>query len=115
MAKLNDPCDVVMGDGNSDAAQTAKQSRRRLRRRKKSAQEQEPADEVLALTDADVVEPEPATGKSSRRSLRAHTSASRSPPPVADRTTAAVGASAVKTTLSPPQEAVLTGESLLKT
>ena len=70
---------------------------------------------MLALTDADVVEPEPATGKSSRRSLRAHTSASRSPPPVADRTAAAVGASAVKTTLSPPQAAVLTGGSLPST
>ena len=39
MAKPNDPCDVVMGDGNSNAAQTAKQIGRRRRRHKKSVQE----------------------------------------------------------------------------
>ena len=86
-AKPNDPGDVVMGNGNSDGAQTAPssgtQSRRRRRRRKKTATVGEPPEEVLALTDTADVEPEPglASSSSSRRSLRAHTSTSRSPPP----------------------------------
>ena len=80
MARPNDPRDVFMGDGNSDVVETAKQSKRWRRRHKKSAQEKEPAHEVLALTDTDVVEPESATGKSSRGSLRPHFFASSSPP-----------------------------------
>ena len=73
MARPNNPGDVFIGDSNSDAAVTAKQSKRQRRRRKQSTQEKEPAHEVLVLTDADVVELKSATGKSSRRSPRAHT------------------------------------------
>ena len=69
-----------MGNGDSDADQTApsagKQSQQR-RRRKKSAQTGVPVEEVLALTDIADVEPDPAaavapgavelTGTGSRR------------------------------------------------
>ena len=55
--------DVFIGDSNSDAVMTAKQSKRQRRRRKQSTQEKQPAHEVLVLTSADGVELKSATGK----------------------------------------------------
>ena len=89
-AKPTNAGDVVMGEADLAAPEPAGKRKPRRRRKKAKAQATDPAGEVLALTDADVDDANavadasasagtPRVGTQSRRSLRSHTSASRSP------------------------------------